>query len=107
MPAELADAAVAAYRAICARPDVRALYASAERWHEVPFTMRVGPDIVRGAIDCLIRTSPGRMTILEFKTGRPSGEHHAQLDMYRRAAERLFPGFVIETQLVYASGTRT
>ena len=51
-------------------------------------TMRVGSEIVHGAIDCLVQTSSDEMTILEFKTGRPSGEHQAQLDIYRRAAER-------------------
>ena len=104
--AELTEAAVAGYLAICSRPDVRALYESGERLHEVPFTMRVDAGIVRGTIDCLVRTSSERMAILEFKTGRPHDGHRLQLDRYRRAAERLFPGVVIDTHLIYTD-TRT
>jgi len=99
---ELADEAAAAYRAICERPEIRALYASGEPLHEVPFTMRLDDGIVRGTIDCLVRTATDRMTLVEFKTGLPRDDHHAQLDLYRRAAERLFPGVAIDTRLVYA-----
>ena len=99
---ELADEVVAVYREMCMRPDIRALYASGERLHEVPFTMRVDGVLVHGTIDCLIRTPTGSMTILEFKTGRPREEHRVQLDLYRQAAERLFPGVPVETHLVYA-----
>jgi len=101
--ADLATEAFAAYRAFCARVDVRDLYCSGERLHEVPFTMRVDGGIVRGTIDCLVRTAPDRMTVLEFKTGRPREEARSQLDLYRQAAERLFPGTVIEARLVYAA----
>ncbi len=107
------DAALAAYRAICGRPEIRDLYFAGERLHEVPFTMRVdesvggyaggyaGGFIVRGTIDCLVRTGTDRMTLLEFKTGRPREDHRTQLDLYRRAAERLFPGVAIDAQIVY------
>jgi ATP-dependent helicase/nuclease subunit A len=98
---ELADDAAAAYRAIRDRQDVRALYLSGERLHEVPFTMRVEGAVVRGRIDCLVRSASDRMTVLEFKTGRPRDEHRVQLDLYRRAAERLFPGILVDARLVY------
>jgi RecB family exonuclease len=98
---EVVHAAVAAYRAICGRPDIRALYASGQRWHEVPFTMRIDDAPLRGTIDCLVQTAAGRISVLEFKTGRPRPEHALQLDVYRRAAERLFPGAVIEGHLIY------
>ena len=99
--AELADAAVDVYRAICGRPDIRALYTAGVRLHEVPFTMRLDGAVLRGTIDCLIRTAPGRMTVLEFKTGRPRDDHRVQLDLYRQAAERLFPGMSVDAHLVY------
>ena len=99
--ADLATDAAAAYRSICARPEVRDLLTDRERLHEVPFTMRVDGRIVRGAIDCLIRTAPNRITVLEFKTGRRRDEDRVQLDLYRRAAERLFPGAAIDARLVY------
>ena len=103
-PAELAAAAGEAYRAICGRPEVRALYASGERLHEVPFTMCEDGGIVRGTIDCLVRAGSDRLFVLEFKTGRPRPEHQVQLEVYRRAAERLYPGMTAEARLVYASG---
>jgi len=101
--ADLATDAVAAYRSICARPEIRDLLTDRERLHEVPFTMRVDGHIVRGAIDCLIRTAPDRITVLEFKTGRRRDEDRVQLDLYRRAAERLFPGAAIDALLVYSA----
>ena len=98
---ELADAAVDVYRSICGRPDIRALYTDGVRLHEVPFTMRLDGAVLRGMIDCLVRTAPDRMTVLEFKTGRPRDDHRIQLDFYRQAAERLFPGVTIDAHLVY------
>ena len=65
--------------------------------------MRVEGRIVRGVIDCVVRTAPGRITVLEFKTGCRRDGDDVQLDVYRRAAERLFPGEVIDAQLVYAA----
>jgi ATP-dependent exoDNAse (exonuclease V) beta subunit len=101
--ADLATDAVAAYRSICARPEIRDLFSDCERLHEVPFTMRIDGRIVRGTIDCLIRTAPDRITVLEFKTGRRCDEDHVQLGLYRRAAERLFPGTAVDARLVYAA----
>jgi len=93
------------YRAICERRDVRELYASGERLHEVPFTMWENGAYVRGSIDCLVRTTAAggaRLTILEFKTGRPRAEHQAQLDLYARAVSRMFPAHDVDAKLVYA-----
>ena len=97
----LADRAAAAYGAICGREDVRALCASGERLHEVPFTMQTESGIVRGTIDCLVRHGDGALTILEFKTGKPRPEHARQIDLYRRACQRLFEGAAIDALLVY------
>jgi ATP-dependent exoDNAse (exonuclease V) beta subunit len=101
-PAELADAALDAYRSICGRPEIRALYSAGVRLHEVPFTMRLDGVVLRGTIDCLIRTASERMMVLEFKTGRPRDDHRVQLELYRRAAERLFPALSVDAQLVYS-----
>ena len=98
---DLAGAALRAYRAICKRSDIHSVYMAGARWHEVPFTMRRGDAIWRGTIDCLIQTSLTTMTVLEFKTGRPRPEHEIQLELYKEAASRLFPGMTIETGLVY------
>jgi ATP-dependent exoDNAse (exonuclease V) beta subunit len=96
--------AVQAYQAICGRADVRATYMGGERWHEVPFTMKVDGSILRGTIDCLVQAA-ARVTIVEFKTGRAQRYHQTQLDLYRQAAQRLFPGASIDTLLVYAGKT--
>jgi RecB family endonuclease NucS len=56
----------------------------------VPFSMLLageGPSrIVRGTIDCLVRHADGRITVVEFKTGRARDAHVRQLDLYVRAA---------------------
>jgi ATP-dependent exoDNAse (exonuclease V) beta subunit len=100
---ELADDALRAYSALCNRPDVRAMYLSGDRFHEVPFTMRLDGVVLRGTIDCVIHDATGRVTLLEFKTGRPRDEHQVQLELYRKAAEGLFPGTAIDARLVYAA----
>jgi len=41
--------------------------------------------------------------VLEFKTGRPHPEHQAQAEVYRAAAEALFPAVRVESRLVYTS----
>jgi ATP-dependent exoDNAse (exonuclease V) beta subunit len=94
--------AVRAYRTIAHRADVRSLYLSGERWHEVPFTARLDGAFLRGTIDCLVRTAD-TVTILEFKTGVQQPQHAAQLDLYRRAVEQLFPDMKVGTALIYAN----
>ena len=95
-----ADAAVAAYLSLRDHPDVRALYATGDVLHEVPFTMRRDGRIIRGTIDCLVM-SGDVVTVLEFKTGRPRREHELQAALYRAAAARLFPGASITSKIVY------
>jgi hypothetical protein len=43
------------------------------------------------------------VTVLEFKTGRPHPEHQAQAEVYRAAAQALFPAVLVESRLVYTS----
>jgi ATP-dependent helicase/nuclease subunit A len=100
---EVAADAAAAYRSICDRADVRDLYRAGDPLHEVPFTMRVDGRVIRGTIDCLVRTASDRMTLFEFKTGRARDDDQLQLDLYRQAAEHLFPGTIIDARLVYAA----
>ena len=95
--------AAAAYRAFATHRQLRALYQSGTAYHEVPFSLAVGGGVVRGTIDCLVHGSDGVVTVLEFKTGRRRPEHHAQADLYRQAAQALFPESRVVTQLLYAS----
>jgi ATP-dependent helicase/nuclease subunit A len=94
---------ICGYGALLRRPDVRHVYLSGTALHEVPFTMRLEGAIVRGTIDCLIRSTSGRVTVLEFKTGRPHPEHERQANLYRSAAEALFPRAEVETRVVYVA----
>jgi hypothetical protein len=89
------------YAALCAHPDVRGLYAASEILHEVPFTLLHGGAVVRGTIDCLVRTGPGRVSVLEFKTGRPRPEHAGQVALYATVAGQLFPGAEVSQKLIY------
>jgi hypothetical protein len=99
-PALVSDV-VGMFRAICRRKDVREVYLAGEAFHEVPFTLLTDGRIVRGTIDCLIRAGD-LVTILEFKTGRRRGGHEEQVDLYRRAAQAIFPGARIEARVIYA-----
>jgi ATP-dependent exoDNAse (exonuclease V) beta subunit len=105
-PAFLVERAVSACRALWTRPDIRELYQSGQAYHEVPFTLRLDGRIVRGAMDCLIVTAEGAVTVLELKTGRARPEHENQLDVYRQAAAALFPGAVVDARLVYTADPR-
>jgi ATP-dependent helicase/nuclease subunit A len=100
--AALVDRAVSVCQALWTRADLRGLYQSGQAYHEVPFCLRVDGRLVRGAVDCLIVTAGGAVTILELKTGRARPEHQAQLDLYRQAALALFPGAAVDARLVYA-----
>ena len=59
----------------------------------------MAPSAGRSTVSC---APPRPRDLLEFKTGRPREADRLQLDLYRRAAERLFPGTVVEARLVYA-----
>ena len=106
--ADVSDDTLARALALAARlredPRVARLVASGRALFEVPFSM--APDaraIVRGSIDCLVRTDDGRVTVVELKTGARRPEHEAQLAMYVNAARALFPELVVEGLLVYAN----
>ena len=101
--AELAAAAAAAYQVVCRRDDVREAYETGECFHEVPFSLRVDGGVMRGVIDCLVRVPNGRVLVLEFKTGQPRPEHAEQAAWYRRAAEQVFPGSIVDTRMIYAA----
>jgi ATP-dependent helicase/nuclease subunit A len=100
-----ARSAVDGWRRLAAREDVARALASGERFYEVPFSYLVPgsepPEILRGAIDCLIRRKDGSALIVELKTGRRHAAHERQLDLYVRAVEASQPGVRVERMLVY------
>ena len=93
--------AAACYRAVCATSVVRDVYRSGDAFHEVPFTARIDGQIVRGTIDCLVR-GRDRITVFDFKTGRPDPTHDRQMAVYRQAVEMVFPGSIVEARVIYA-----
>jgi ATP-dependent helicase/nuclease subunit A len=98
----IANAAVDVYQCICGREDVRSLYAAGRAFHETPFTISMDGRIVRGTIDCLIETAPGKFAILEFKTGRERVEDRQQVELYLQAVRQLFPDAAIDVHIIYA-----
>ena len=100
--AALIEMSAVTYSAMCGREDVREIYTATRKFHEVPFSMTLDGRILRGTVDCLAETSPGHLSVIEFKTGRPRPEHARQVELYRRAMEHIFPDFSIDARLVYA-----
>jgi ATP-dependent helicase/nuclease subunit A len=94
------DTARRSFRAMLARPSVVGLMSRPERWHEVPFSLADDDGLVDGTIDSLVRDADG-LVVVEFKTGRPSPMHRAQLGTYVRAARALEPGTPVRGVLVY------
>ncbi len=104
---ETVSRAVSLYARFSAHPDVARLAESACLF-EVPFSYHdrdtSSPEtalVIRGTIDCLVRSAEGFVTVLEFKTGRPRPEHASQLARYMSAARVMFPATVVEGRLVY------
>jgi ATP-dependent helicase/nuclease subunit A len=93
---------VARFRALRDRPELKIHYETGAVFHEVPFSFSADGQIIRGAIDCLIRHDDGSIHILEFKTGRQRDEHLRQAGIYRRAAEAIFADSVVAVDVVYA-----
>jgi ATP-dependent exoDNAse (exonuclease V) beta subunit len=84
-------------------PELSALLASGRAYYEVPFSTRVDErTILRGSIDCLVRTPDGRTTVVELKTGGRRPEHEAQLAIYVDAARAMFTADTVTGMLVYA-----
>jgi ATP-dependent helicase/nuclease subunit A len=98
-----AEDVMARFQALRASARFRTASAQGEVFYEVPFTFQDGGQIVRGAIDCLIRHADGTIQVLEFKTGHPREEHASQAEVYRRAAAAVFPGAQVSVDILYSS----
>ncbi len=108
----LLERACAAYKSLCRRPDVIALFGG-RCDYEVPFAMRVDPTssvggepvarptIVRGVIDCLVWKPDGRVVVVELKTGTPRADHERQLAWYVHAVRAWLPDRDVSGVLIY------
>jgi ATP-dependent exoDNAse (exonuclease V) beta subunit len=99
--------AVEGWRRMRAREEVRRILGAGALLHEVPFSMVVPTTdgretILRGTIDCLVRSLDGAVIVVEFKTGRRRAAHQLQLDVYVQATRALYPGVPVEGVLLYA-----
>ena len=99
---EIVGDVVVRFRALRDRSELKMQYEAGAVFHEVPFSFAAGGQIIRGAIDCLIRLGDGSIRILEFKTGRRRDEHARQAEIYRRAAEAIFADRFVAVDVVYA-----
>jgi ATP-dependent helicase/nuclease subunit A len=95
----------ARFRALRDGPELKSHYETGSVFHEVPFSFSMDGQIIRGAIDCLIRNADGSIRILEFKTGRRRDEHLRQAEIYRRAAEAIFADTIVTVDVLYALDT--
>jgi hypothetical protein len=99
---DVAARAVRDYLSFTRRPDVQALLTGGTVYHEVPFAMREGDQLVRGTIDCLVSRGAGELVVIEFKTGRRRAAHQDQAAFYERAAGLIFPRHHVTAHIVYA-----
>jgi ATP-dependent helicase/nuclease subunit A len=95
-------AAARRYQSLRTRPELIAPLGGSAWRHEVPVVLVEAGHVLRGAIDTLVTGPDGRVTVVEFKTGRRLEEHERQLAHYVEAASRLLPGRTVEGLLVYA-----
>jgi ATP-dependent helicase/nuclease subunit A len=104
-PADAAAAAIAAWRAMLARPELASVLATGQTLSEVPFSLLDDtvdpPRVLRGAIDLLVRHEDGSIVVVELKTGGPQPTHRRQLDLYVHAARAIFSSDRVEGLLLY------
>jgi ATP-dependent helicase/nuclease subunit A len=98
----LVQSAAEACAGLARQRDLVALLASGVAYHEVPFSARLDGVVRRGVLDCLVRSADGRVTVVEFKTGRARPEHVTQLEVYRLAVALMFPGSRVEARVFYS-----
>ncbi|HKW01168.1 MAG TPA: UvrD-helicase domain-containing protein [Vicinamibacterales bacterium] len=105
--ASLEQSVVDFYLALRGREEVSGLLGAGTCLYEVPFSYQPGASaredgaLVRGVVDCLVVTSDGRVTVLEFKTGQPRPEHERQAGVYADAIGALFGPDRVVVKIVY------
>jgi ATP-dependent helicase/nuclease subunit A len=93
------------YRALRSNAELEELLARGDVAYEVPVSYRPpdrAGDVVRGVIDCLVRSPDGSLTVIEFKTGVPRSEHETQVALYVAALREIWPDRAINVRILYA-----
>jgi ATP-dependent helicase/nuclease subunit A len=100
-------AIIAAIQTVVDDTDCAAFFSSNAR-SEVPLAAVVGETVITGRVDRLL-VEPGRVRVLDFKTGRNVPENADQVSVpflrqmayYVAALEGIFPGHSVEASLIY------
>jgi len=94
VPEEAFERAALAYMKLCRNPDFLLLLRDAQCFYDVPFSLQAqeseGNDFVRGSIDCLIRSSGGRVTLLDVSSVATTTNGN-RLDRDLEVVKLLFP----------------
>jgi ATP-dependent exoDNAse (exonuclease V) beta subunit len=92
------------YERLGRNPELERLTREGEVHREVPFAVVHGDRVVRGVVDSLVLL-PGRVVVIDYKTGRSRPEHRMQMELYLEAARGLFPERNAEAVIFYPQGT--
>jgi ATP-dependent exoDNAse (exonuclease V) beta subunit len=91
------------YQRLRHKPELELLMKEGRVHREVPFALDYQGRVLRGVIDSLILL-PGRVVVIDYKTGSPRPEHKMQMELYLEAARALFPGENVEGLVFYPQG---
>ncbi len=95
------DEAGAALVRLAARDDVRELITEADVHHEVPLSWTAADgSTVRAVLDAVVSHGDGRMTVVEFKTGRAREADERQLADYVAGLGRLLRGKFVSGRII-------
>ena len=93
VPEEAAQRATLAYMKLCRNPAFLLLLRGGQCFYDVPFSLQVPKskdgELVRGSIDCLIRSSDGRVTLLDVSSATTT--NGSRLDKDLKVTRMLFP----------------
>jgi hypothetical protein len=71
---------------------------------EAPFEIAFGETSVEGVIDLIACDPAGRLTVIDYKTGRTEAEHYAlQMALYHRVASVRYPQREVATAILRLS----
>ena len=94
VPEEAFERAALAYMKLCRNPGFLLLLRDAQCFYDVPFSLQAqeskGNDFVRGSIDCLVRSSDGRVTLLDVSSVAMTTNGN-RLDRDLEVVKLLFP----------------